>query len=77
MYGKEETGLIQWKWIGPFFYGGDGGEVRAVRPSGERGTVVWGWFPETGGMNEWEAALMRGFSTVHCPGWMAEREWSL
>ena len=33
------------------FYGGDGGEVRAVRPSGERGTVVWGWFPETGGMN--------------------------
>lgn len=51
MYGKEENGLIQWKWIGPFFMGEMGGEVRAVRPSGERGTVVWGWFPETGGMN--------------------------
>lgn len=51
MYGKEENGLIQWKWIGLFFYGGDGVEGAGRSSFGGKGAVVWGWFPETKGMN--------------------------
>ncbi len=67
MYGKEENGLIQWKWIGLFFYGGDGVEGAGRSPFGGKGDSCMGMVSRNR-RHKWEAALMRGFSTVYCPG---------
>ena len=67
MYGEEENGLIQWKWIGPFFMGEMGGRCGPFALRGKGDSCMW--MVSRNRRHKWEAALMRGFSTVYCPGW--------
>ena len=49
------------------FYGGDGVEGAGRSPFGGKGDNCMGMVSRNR-RHEWEAALMRGFSTVYCPG---------
>ena len=46
MYGKEENGLIQWKWIGPFFMGEMGGRGGPFALRGKGGQLYGDGFPK-------------------------------